>query len=82
MEKDGKNTESEKRLTPKNGTRPRSHTLDTNASINSLHWLSPNTLYETRTLTTDVPLDKRPSNPESRSIVGSITPKENCPLNN
>lgn len=56
--------------TNNNRTRPRSCTLDTNASLNSLHKLST---YSTR-------LETLRSNEDSTSIAGSISPKEDSPL--
>jgi hypothetical protein len=53
-------------------SRPRSCTIDTNASLNSLHKIS---VYSTR-------LEPLCTNTNSTSIAGSCSPKEGSPLNN
>ncbi|XP_028394257.1 uncharacterized protein LOC114518430 [Dendronephthya gigantea] len=72
MEKDAEDTKTAERLTT-------TYTLNTNGSFNSLQRFSPNTICQSNTLTKAVHLNTLRSN--SRPIAGSITPKEDCPLN-
>ena len=73
-EKDGKSSSGSESLPKSNETRPRSVTLDTNASLNSLHKLVINSTKNT--LQSAVFLQTIPSNENNSSNAGSITPEE------
>ena len=74
-EKDGKSSSGSENL-PKsniNETRPRSVTLDTNASLNSLHKLVVNST--SNTFPRAVRLETLQSNENNSSIAGSVSPE-------